>query len=738
MVIEKDGGGSVISATITPPTTAINPVFNPSVANAENSLAILGGTTEFTATNSLALGGAIVKDKDIVRAKDEHGGETITTTTTFKEFYPSVASGENSLAILGGYTDDVATNSIAIGHGGKDQNDTLLRSIAYAENSLAVLGGVVGNNAKNSIALGVAQGKDDNDNDVVSSSTAFGINSVAMLGGTVGFADIEGGALTQPKNALAIGLNANALGSDSIAIGIGGKDSLGGITHSEANADASLAVLGAMTRSNATYSIAMGGAIVQDESGKELFVGSDAAGRSSIAVLGGKTGYIIDNASNQATIVDTDTINAIALGGAYDAEGNFVSSTANGDSSVAMLGGITYKSPNDPENPSSNPINAKNSLAIGIGSLTNAADSLAVSGGTTVSGATNSIALGGAQGKDADDNVVFVSSTTNGKYSVAMLGGKTESNATNSLALGGAKVNGLVGVDENYHEIIKERFVSSEAEAENSIAVLGGKTGTVATNSLAIGAGSETRGEGSIALGYSEFEDNHILALTGPLAEGRGSIAIGKNSQALAEYSLAVLGGKTSNTATESLAIGLNSRTNAENSIALLGGITDKGATNSLAIGIGSWTWGEGSIALGNVKPDDNNIVPSTWAYGKGSIAIGTKAKANGDYSIAFGSNTVAGKLMYKNADGSETEAKIVKYYDGNNGRPLYEIVSQDGSEEVLADGFTNYDAALSNLTNQGLILRRLAAIQWQAASMLPRLATVRQPSAVTPQPGVT
>ena len=107
-----------------------------SETTAENSIAVLGGTTASGATNSIALGGAVDADGDYVRSETK---------------------GKNSIAVLGGTTDTNATNSlaiglnsvamgtnsIAIGRGGKDSGGDIVGSTANAENSLAVLGGMI-------------------------------------------------------------------------------------------------------------------------------------------------------------------------------------------------------------------------------------------------------------------------------------------------------------------------------------------------------------------------------------------------------------------------------------------------------------------------------------------------------------------------------------------------------------------------------------------------------------------
>ena len=111
-------------------------------------------------------------------------------------------------------------------------------------------------------------------------------------------------------NSLIAGTGPNATGEGSIAIGAGSE-------------------------ANGKNSIALGDAGAQDEN--DIARKSIANGANTLAVLGGKTGYDAD--ADDPTI-PLETKNAIALGGAYDGS-KFVSSTANADYSLALLGGVT-------------------------------------------------------------------------------------------------------------------------------------------------------------------------------------------------------------------------------------------------------------------------------------------------------------------------------------------------------------------------------------------------------------
>ena len=100
-------------------------------------------------------------------------------------------------------------------------------------------------------------------------------------------------------------MNSVAIGTNSIAIGRGGKDSGGDIVGSTAKAADSLAVLGGTTESAAVYSLALGGATYGTDG---IFVNSVAAGKSSLAVLGGTT--------------KEPAVNSLALGSAQEEDGS--------------------------------------------------------------------------------------------------------------------------------------------------------------------------------------------------------------------------------------------------------------------------------------------------------------------------------------------------------------------------------------------------------------------------------
>ena len=340
------------------------------------------------------------------------------------------------------------------------------------------------------------------------------------------------------------------------------------------------------------------------------------------------------------------------------------------------------------------------------------------------SGATNSIALGGAVNADGD----YVRSETKGKNSIAVLGGTTDTNATNSLAIGeGATTtlsdsialgSGAVADRAKYDAtsnpayLYKDSFDSDPAwqATHNAIAVGSDDSSNPVTRQIiGVAAGTEDTDAVNVAqLKAATFDMQGITRTEGRPGEAGyvatttiennlsvssdGKVKWGNGTKAEGDYSTA---GGFYTKANGQYATAFGSTTQANGQYATAFGSTTQ-ANGQYATAFGSNTEANGfnSTAFGNY----------TQANGQDATAFGYRSIAAGDYSTAFGNGTQAGKLTYKNENGSETEAKIVEYTTDAGSRK-YKIVSM--SNVLLSDnggaGFY-YSEALndSNLTKQG------------------------------------
>ena len=341
--------------------------------------------------------------------------------------------------------------------------------------------------------------------------------------------------------------------------------------------------------------------------------------------------YLVGGYNLPSAWADGDSITVTSDGGVQwgkSTEASGIYSTAWGHSAVAdgaystAIGATGDGSTNQP-----------------TASWAQAAYSLAAIGGTTNTGAISSVAIGVAY--DESSNQPFKPSTTNAAYSMALLGGTTvydesESiNATNSLAIG----------------------LGSVTKGANTVAVLGGVTESTATNSLAVGAGATTSGMRTVALGYGRFDGNELVADSGPVAAGKGAIAVGADAVANGENTIA-LGAVYTNTGSKYFE---NSIANGTNTLAVLGGKTGyKDSTNSFDT--------TGAIALGGAYDTEKGEFVSSTANADYSLAllggvtgdmsgdtqVGQNSLAIGLGSVAEAANSIAllgGRTVYDSSD---------------------------------------------------------------------------------------
>ena len=336
---------------------------------------------------------------------------------------------------------------------------------------------------------------------------------------------------------------------------------------------------------------------------------------------------------------------------------------------------------------------AANSLAVGLGAQTTLPDSIALGSGAVADRAKY----------DGTDN----------KYT-AYLGDETGETKTGSAWRSTANAIAIGHIDTTDDtKSVTRQIIGVAAGTEDTDAVnvaqlkaatfdmqgitrtetgIPGEAGYVATTTIEKnlyvssdgkvkwGKGTKAEGDYSTAGGYFTK------------ANGQYATAFGSNTKANGKYTTA-FGSTTQANGYNSTAFGSTTQANGQYATAF-GSTTQANGQYATAFGSDTEANGYNSTAFGNY----------TQANGQDATAFGYRSIAAGDYSTAFGNGTQAGKLTYKNEDGS-AEAKIVEYTTAAGSRK-YKIVSKDGSTLLSdndGDGFY-YDDALknSNLTKQG------------------------------------
>lgn len=188
--------------------------------------------------------------------------------------------------------------------------------------------------------------------------------------------------------------------------------------------------------------------------------------------------------------------------------------------------------------------------------------------------------------------------------------------------------------------------VGSQAEAN-------GTSGSSPTGGLnmAIGYRSKADGKMAIAIGSAPGGASSVSADCYPYAGNTGSIAIGTNAKARAQYETIVgygANGNPSSDGTAGTAFGASANASGAGAVAVGYGASAS-AQQSIAIGRNAKASAIRSIAIGAGQKASANPNDETTALSSYSIAIGFGAKAEGVQSIAIGgANTGSGTTICK------------------------------------------------------------------------------------------
>ena len=265
------------------------------------------------------------------------------------------------------------------------------------------------------------------------------------------------------------------------------------------------------------------------------------------------------------------------------------------------------------------------SVAIGLSAKT-AGESNVALGANSSASSTSGLAIG-ADSKAHHNQTVAIGERANalGEADVA-IGKAASENATSTgrnIAVGegalrnAAAANNVIGIGTGAAQNINGQHViaigtdaNQGVSNVNQVVAIGYKSSAVTSQSVAVGTLSSSKGIGSLALGNSSN------------AATENSVAVGRFSQAAGANSIAVGGGRSA---------AQSARAGGTYSIAVGAGAEATHA-QSIAMGLSAGAKGTGTMAVGDSAQASKNY----------AIAIGNKAEASGEKSVVIGSNETA------------------------------------------------------------------------------------------------
>ena len=496
----------------------------------------------------------------------------------------NIAIGES--ALKGGLG---VNNVIAIGSAaGVDSNSShsvYIGTGATGKEAKNVSIGYLSNTKSGSIAVG------DNANAQGSSSVAIGTKSVVT--------DVA-------SNGVAIGFNSTTSGLSAVAIG--GSSSIG--KGANASGPASLAIMGTAVASaqraisigeftvgSGAYGIAIGGK-------------ANAQGTSSIAIGGGQ------GADKGATAV-----------GHYSTAIGYGAKAGNSD--AIAIGSAANAAPKDTTAVGKNSTaNGLRATAFGVDSNAGAENALAAGPQTTAS-AKGAIAVGFATQATGMSSVAVGKEAIATKETSTSLGQNSQATANNAVAIGNKAVaagtgNIVVGTNAGVYDAA----VSAGRTVGADTVYIGADSGRNAYSnerqiSIGKGTGNNATGVDNIALGLR----------SGAFVVGANNVAIGReagmgtDAQKLSVTSTVAIGEAAKGSSNNTVAIGKTALAEKESAVAV-GTLSKASGDNSVAIGKTANALGIKAVALGvdSVAVNEKDV-----ALGSGSV---TEAHHNGDYTL--------------------------------------------------------------------------------------------------------
>ena len=542
--------------------------------------------------------------------------------------------------------------------------------------------GVNGTGATNSIRMGTGTTLDDANKqwNSISIGTDAGVNTASSVaigyGAKAGKADKFLG-----QGAVALGYNAQALGTSGIAIGedsstTNGHNGVAIGAYSKTDNEKAISI-GAFNTASGAQSIVMAGNYDTNSRGsvsvasgtRATVIGAETtvSGNNSVAIgdtntVASARTYVMGNNINAAAGTDDSLAfgtkagvggaNAIALGNTAKAtkENTIAQGTESvvyGKNSVS----IGYKAVSGIETPTPTQTNA---FSVSIGNETEAIDAstIAIGDKAKAKGGVDALAVGtqanamtykalaiGAYSQATGRQSTVIGNDIQGQPSIAsgtrsqILGVQSNVSGDNSVSIGdtntiasartyalGNNINAAAGTDDSL------AFGTKAGVGGPNAIALGNTAKASAANTVAISNQAQAKTPYSVALGASAVAGDDS---TGALNGGEAAIAIGRQAVANVYNGIAI--GKQATIKKDSadgIAIGAETKVNAY-----------KGA----AIGAFSEANGSQALAIGNNKQGQSSV-----ASGERSQVIGVESTVSGNNSVAIGdTNTVASARTY-------------------------------------------------------------------------------------------
>ena len=551
------------------------------------------------------------------------GPKTVTANTGSIAIGAAASANHNQSIAMGQEASAKGEADVSIGKSAGDTVSSGGRNISIGESALKGGSGV-----NNVIAIGSAAGIDSNS----SHSVYIGTGATGKEAKNVSI-----GYLSNTKSgSIAVGDNANAQGSSSVAIGTKSV-----VTDVASNGVA----IGFNSTTSGLSAVAIGGS-------SSIGKGANASGPASLAIMGTAVA-----SAQRAISIGEFTVGSGAYGIAIGGKAN-----AQGTSSIAIGGGQGADKGATAVGHYSTAIGygakAGNSDAIAIGSAANAApkDTTAVGKNSTANGlratafgvdsnagAENALAAGpqttasakGAIAVGFATQATGMSSVAVGKEAIATketstsLGQNSQATANNAVAIGNKAVaagtgNIVVGTNAGVYDAA----VSAGRTVGADTVYIGADSGRNAYSnerqiSIGKGTGNNATGVDNIALGLR----------SGAFVVGSNNVAIGReagmgtDAQKLSVTSTVAIGETAKGSSNNTVAIGKTALAEKESAVAV-GTLSKASGDNSVAIGKTANALGIKAVALGvdSVAVNEKDV-----ALGSGSV---TEAHHNGDYTL--------------------------------------------------------------------------------------------------------
>ncbi|MCA8386751.1 YadA-like family protein [Burkholderia multivorans] len=306
--------------------------------------------------------------------------------------------------------------------------------------------------------------------------------------------------------------------------------------------------------------------------------------------------------------------------------------------------------------------------------------------GAATAGGTTSIAVGGGARTGGIDAISIGTQAVSTAHDAITIGSQITNNAQRAIVLGSNYVNVDAASSDSF--LVAPNNVGGVSNSAKAVAILG--TATDASNSVAIGADSQTTAVGAVAIG------------SGAKAYAAGSVALGQGVQAYGVGSIAIgNGAEVRGNADGSTAIGKNARVfnNTTNAVAL--GANSETMRND-TVSVGSATLKRQIINVG-AGTDANDAVivsqlaPVVDALGGGASIDGATGAVTGPtYNLANGGTqtTVGGALNALDGELTAAKGDIA-----TNKSDITNINSQLNELSNGTAGLVQQDATTRNIT---------------------------------------